>query len=66
MYSVLMYWVGSGSRYVKSPVASLCLACSSVRNRVSVMMSVLIFSWPTGGVVVPLDPFVVAMMSSDS
>lgn len=30
--------------YVKSPVASLCFACSSVRNLVSVTMSVLIFS----------------------
>jgi hypothetical protein len=27
--------------HVKSPVASLCLVCSSVRNRVRVMMSVL-------------------------
>jgi hypothetical protein len=27
--------------YVKSPVASLCFVCSSVRNRVRVMMSVL-------------------------
>lgn len=31
--------------YVKSPVASLCLVCSSVRNLVRVMMSVLIASW---------------------
>ena len=30
--------------YVKSPLASLCLACSSFRNRVSVMMLVLTFS----------------------
>lgn len=30
--------------YVKSPVASLCFACSSVRKRVRVTMSVLIFS----------------------
>lgn len=35
--------------YVKSPVASLCLACSSVRKRVSVTILVLIFSWDTGG-----------------
>ena len=38
----------SGARrredYVKSPVASLCFACSSVRNRVRVTMSVFIFS----------------------
>jgi hypothetical protein len=27
--------------YVKSPVASLCFVCSSVKNRVRVMMSVL-------------------------
>ena len=32
------------STYVKSPVASLCFACSSVRKRVRVTMSVLIFS----------------------
>lgn len=34
--------------YVKSPVASLCFDCSSVRKRVSVTISVLIFSWATG------------------
>ena len=39
---------------MKSPVASLCLDCSSVKNRVRVTMSVLIFSWATGGV----SPFV--------
>ena len=37
-----------GPACVKSPVASLCLDCSSVRNRVRVTMSVLIFSWATG------------------
>jgi len=37
---------------VKSPVASLCLICSSVRNRVSVTMLVLTFSI-TGGVTSP-------------
>lgn len=30
--------------YVKSPVASACFTCSSVRKRVSVTISVLIFS----------------------
>lgn len=41
--------------YVKSPVASLCLTCSSVKNLVRVTMSVLIFSWPTGpSLLVPL------------
>ena len=35
---------------VKSPVASLCFVCSSVRKRVSVTISVLIFSWATGAV----------------
>lgn len=30
--------------YVKSPLASLCLTCSSVRKRVRVTMSVLTFS----------------------
>lgn len=30
--------------HVKSPVASLCFDCSSVRKRVRVTMSVLIFS----------------------
>ena len=42
----------NGHTHVKSPVASLCFACSSVRNLVRVMMSVLICSWPTGGVVI--------------
>ena len=32
---------------MKSPVASLCFVCSSVRNLVSVIISVLIFSEPT-------------------
>ena len=32
------------STHVKSPVASLCFDCSSVRKRVRVMMSVLIAS----------------------
>ena len=36
--------------YVNSPVASLCLDCSSVRKRVRVTMSVLIFSWATGAI----------------
>lgn len=30
--------------YVKSPVASVCFTCSSVRKRVRVTISVLIFS----------------------
>lgn len=34
---------------MKSPVASGALACCSVKNLVRVMMSVLMFSWPTGG-----------------
>jgi hypothetical protein len=38
---------------VKSPVASLCFVCSSVRNRVRVTMSVLIFS--TEGGSAPFD-----------
>ena len=33
---------------MKSPVASLCLDCSSVRKRVRVTMSVLIFSCAKG------------------
>jgi hypothetical protein len=32
--------------YVKSPEASLCFVCSSVRNLVRVMMSVLTASFP--------------------
>ena len=49
---------------VKSPVASLCLVCSSVRNRVRVTMSRLIFSWATGGIS-PLVPLTaVDMMPS--
>jgi hypothetical protein len=46
--------------YVKSPVASLCLICSSVRNRVRVTMLVLIFSM-TGGVTSPF-PFGYAIL----
>lgn len=47
-----------GGTYVKSPVASLCFTCSSVRNRVRVTMLVLTFSvssWPL--------PFVVTMVA---
>ena len=44
---------------VKSPVASLCLLCSSVRNRVNVTMSTFIFSWWRGGASLP---FVVAIV----
>jgi hypothetical protein len=43
--------------YVKSPVASLCLACSSVRNLVRVTMSVFTCSVEVGasdGAFVPL------------
>lgn len=40
---------GGGDTYVKSPVASGALTCSSVKNRVRVTMSVLMPSWPTGG-----------------
>lgn len=39
--------------YVKSPVASLCFVCSSVKNLVSVTMSVLMLSLPTA----PPSPF---------
>lgn len=46
---------GPISSHVKSPVASLCLICSSVRNRVRVTMLVLIFSI-IGGVTSPF-PF---------
>lgn len=45
-----LWW---GKLYVKSPVASLCLACSSVRKRVRVTMFVLIFS--DSCIVLPLD-----------
>ena len=48
---------------VKSPVASLCLACSSVRNLVRVMMSVLICSAGAGASELPLMPLV-AMAAS--
>ncbi len=37
----------AGQTDVKSPVASLCFDCSSVRKRVRVMISVLIRSLPT-------------------
>lgn len=45
--------------YVKSPVASLCFACSSVRNLVRVTISVLIFSVCTP---LPLPLLFAAMM----
>jgi hypothetical protein len=43
---------------VKSPVASLCFVCSSVRNLVSVIISVLIFSEPTAPASPLLSSFV--------
>lgn len=43
---------------MKSPVASLCFDCSSVRKRVRVTMSVLTFSCATG----TLSPFVWAIV----
>jgi hypothetical protein len=46
---------------VKSPVASLCFVCSSVKNLVRVMMSKLIFSVPVPVLASPLPfeaPFV--------
>ena len=46
--------------YVKSPVASLTLACSSVRKRVKVTMSVLM---PADSVAA-LSPFGEAILSS--
>ena len=46
---------------VKSPVASLCLVCSSVRNRVRVTMLRLIFSWAMGGIS-PLVPLTAVVM----
>jgi hypothetical protein len=49
--------------YVKSPVASGCLSCSSVKRRVRVTISVLIDSEPTApGAFAMLCPLV-AMMS---
>ena len=45
--------LGEVSTYVKSPVASLCLLCSSVKKRVRVTMSVLIVCPPAGPI--PLD-----------
>ena len=48
-------------RYVKSPVASLCLACSSVRKRVRVTISVLTFSsWR--GAPLPLVVMLIEML----
>jgi len=49
---------------VKSPVASLCLICSSVRNRVRVTMFVFIFSITGGGVTSPF-PFQDAMIGEE-
>jgi len=60
IWSVGFSW-GEGGADVKSPVASLCLPCSSVRKRVRVTMSVLIFSLDTGAVW-PLLPLAVAMV----
>ena len=50
-----------GTTHVKSPVASLCFDCSSVRKRVRVTISVFIFSPPTGATS-PLEPLVVAIV----
>ena len=47
---------------MKSPVASLCLVCSSVRKRVNVTMSVLIFSSVTEVTL----PFVAAIVAGPS
>ncbi len=52
--------------YVKSPVASGCLVCSSVRKRVRVTMSVLILSWAAGDIVVPLLPLAIVTDVADS
>ena len=49
---------GRGESYVKSPVASLCLLCSSLKYRESVMISVLIFSSPIGPPSALIFPFV--------
>lgn len=43
---------------MKSPVASGCFDCSSVRSLVRVKISVLIFSCPTGGAPFPFDDMV--------
>jgi hypothetical protein len=51
-----------GRTYVKSPVASLCFVCSSVRKRVKVTISVLIFGAATGAPTSPL-PFVAIVYS---
>lgn len=40
---------------MKSPVASLCFVCSSVRKRVRVTMSYLTFSSITGGDAIGFD-----------
>ena len=50
-FEIFAHWVDT---YVKSPVASLCFVCSSVRNLVSVTMSVLIDSEPTAPGSLPL------------
>lgn len=44
MVSMAIMRIEFAQAYVKSPVASLCLACSSVRKRVRVTMLVLTFS----------------------
>lgn len=44
-----------GKACVKSPVASLCFVCSSVRKRVRVTMSYLTFSSITGGDAIGFD-----------
>lgn len=57
--ALLLELLGRGIPYVKSPVASLCFDCSSVRKRVRVTMSVLTCS---GCTLAPL----VAMMNGDA
>lgn len=54
-----------GAIYVKSPLASLCFICSSLRKRVRVMMSVLMFSWPTGGGAWPFVPLEAMVAEED-
>lgn len=56
--------VSHGQTYVKSPVASLCLTCSSLRYLVKVTMSVLIFSCAAGGG--PFDMVLVLCWSSST
>lgn len=57
-FFVLVFFVFFFLTYVKSPVASLCFVCSSVRNRVNVTMLVFTLADSAGGISCDMFGFV--------